>query len=139
MSHFNGTLMKTIILYGNSKSGKSTVVRLLYYVLLYLGAEILRPRSNHGFLGDFYCILFFKGKKIYLHSLGDTIVSVTNALKDADKLDCDIYISALNNGLARGKQYLKCYSPVYIDKTGNKDDTGCIENIHQIISEIIHR
>ena len=124
---------------GPSGSGKSTTIRLLYYILLYLGAKVLRPRSNHGFSGDFNCILAFNGKKIYLHSLGDTIVSVTNALKDADKLDCDIYISALNNGLARGKQYLKCYSPVYIDKTGNKDDTGCIENIHQIISEIIHR
>lgn len=131
--------MKTIILYGSSRSGKSTTVRLLYYILLYLGAEILRTRSNHGFLGDFNCILSYKGGKIYLHSLGDTIVSVTNALKEADKLGCDIYISALNNGLARGKQYLKCYSPVYIDKIGNKDDVGCIENIHQIISEITRK
>ena len=128
--------MQTIILYGGSGSGKSTTIRLLYYILLYLRAKVLRPRSNHGFSGDFNCILAFNGKKIYLHSLGDTIVSVVNALKNAEELGCDTYISALNDGLVRGKQLHKDYSPVYIDKAGNKDDVCCIEDIHRIMAEI---
>ena len=128
--------MKTIILYGGAGSGKSTTIRLLYYVLLYLGARIIRPRSNGSFYRDFNCILYMDGKSVYLYSLGDTIKAVENALNDASSQNCDVFVGVLNNGLSSGRQRMKRFSPMYIDKIGNKDDLGCIQNIRQIVSEI---
>lgn len=128
--------MKAIILYGESGSGKSTTIRLLYYVLLYLVAKMIRTRSNKSFYNDFNCILSVDGQSVYLYSLGDTIKAVENALDDAVSHNCDVFVGVLNNGLSRGRQRLARYSPVYIDKIGKKDDVGCIQNIKQIVSEI---
>ena len=128
--------MKAIILYGETGSGKSTTIRLLYYVLLYLVAKMIRTRSNKSFYNDFNCILSVDGQSVYLYSLGDTIKAVENALNDASSQNCDVFVGVLNNGLSSGRQRMKRFSPMYIDKIGNKDDIGCIQNIRQLVSEI---
>lgn len=128
--------MKTIILYGGSGSGKTTAIRILYYILLYLGARIVSRRNNPGFGGDFKCILSFENKSIYLYSMGDVASAVDNAISDAAAKHCDVCICALNNNLVTAKNRLSKYMPVYIDKTGCRDDEGMIADIHRIIAEL---
>ncbi len=139
--------MKTIILKGCQGSGKTTTILLVYYFLLKDGAKIVVPRTK--ITGrDFYCVLEYKGKTIYIASVGDdkrdiwyhidTALSGKVTYNKDDKeftsnVVCDVCIGASHFA---GTDFLADYNPIIIDKTGYRDDLCDIADAQTIINRI---
>lgn len=140
--------MKTIILRGYQGSGKTTTIRLVYDILLSRGAKIVVPRTK--IMGrDFYSVVRYKGKTIYICSEGDNkndinshigiaisghiIYTNQNGENVNINVACDIYIGASHFA---DTTFISKYNPVIIDKTGIKDDICNVKDAIKIIRNI---
>ena len=87
--------MKIIVIKGNQNSGKTTSIRLVYDILLYLGAEIDIARKYGKTHIDFDTELIYNGKRIAISSAGDVLKNIHKTVSDRD--GCDILITASRN------------------------------------------
>ncbi len=84
--------MKIIVVKGNPNSGKTTSIRLVYDILLYLGAEIDVERKDGKTYIDFDAELLYNGKRIAISSAGDVLKNMHDTV--TNHKDCDILIMA---------------------------------------------
>ena len=84
--------MKIIVVKGNPNSGKTTSIRLVYDILLYLGAEIDVERKDGKTYIDFDAELLYNGKRIAISSAGDVLKNMHGTI--TKHKDCDILIMA---------------------------------------------
>ena len=109
---------KILVVYGDSGTGKTTVINEIYDSLLQNGATInvakktMSPNSS-----DFYGVLDYKNKTVAFLSMGDSRTLVDNFVKKYKKYD--IFITALNKKFACiGTVWLKNSNSICkVDKT----------------------
>jgi len=87
--------MKTIMLTGESKKGKTATLHFVHEILIAAGAEttlVVRRGSKHQ--RDFSDVLKYNGKMIMVLTMGDCEKDIREALSATD---CDFLICACNN------------------------------------------
>ena len=87
--------MKIIVVKGSPNSGKTTSIRLVYDLLLYLGAEIDVARKSDKIHIDFDAELLYNGNRIAISSAGDVLKNMHGTI--TKHKDCDILIMASRN------------------------------------------
>ena len=87
--------MKIIVVKGNPNSGKTTSIRLVYDILLYLGAEIDIARKYGKTHIDFDTELLYNGKRIAICSAGDVLKNIHKTINRHE--GCDILVTASRN------------------------------------------
>lgn len=145
--------MKIIILEGDSQSGKSCALNLVYALLLNLGAIV---DSNHfvyleGLTSDFRSVLQYCGKKIGVITQGDyslnnlNDLSIIDHLKWAKDKSCDIVVCARSKdksdsiedleklGYNIEKVVCKTKDIRYKMEANTKDTMEILRLIHEII------
>jgi tRNA uridine 5-carbamoylmethylation protein Kti12 len=88
--------MDIILLSGNSNSGKTTTMNLVYDELAKKGATVIQQkRQLGGNPADFECVLKYKGKLIGIYSMGDYLIHCCFAV--VQYAFCDKLILAYSN------------------------------------------
>ncbi len=127
--------MKLIVLRGNPNQGKTTTLRLVYDILLYLGAQIVVPRSQGRNTDDFKTVLDYGGKRVAISSAGDLLYDVGEKIDEfAGRGDIDVLISA-SRPFSSLDARIGSYHPIYRDKLP-KSDSNNIEDARFIINNI---
>ena len=107
--------MKIIVVKGNPNSGKTSSIRLVYDILLYLGAEIDIARKYGKIHIDFDTELLYNGKRIAISSAGDVLKNMHSTISKHQ--DCDILIMASRNFKQSSlENVFSGYDVEYIDK-----------------------
>jgi GTPase SAR1 family protein len=94
--------MKIVALRGDSNSGKTTSLNMLYAELLNRGAKPINPQHALPGKNDFECVVEYGGKKIAIFSLGDFIFALGLAMGYYSALEVDTLVIADSN-----KKYVK--------------------------------
>lgn len=89
--------MKIIVVKGNPNSGKTTSIRLVYDLLLYMGAEIAVARTSEKLHTDFDTELLYDEKRIAISSAGDVLKNMRKTIADYKEHNSDILIMASRN------------------------------------------
>jgi len=89
--------MKIIVVKGNPNSGKTTSIRLVYDLLLYMGAEIAVARTSEKLHTDFDAELLYDEKRIAISSAGDVLKNMRKTIADYKEHNSDILIMASRN------------------------------------------
>ena len=84
--------MKIIVVKGNPNSGKTTSIRLVYDLLLYMGAEIAVARTSEKLHTDFDAELLYDEKRIAISSAGDVLKNMRKTIADYKEHNSDILI-----------------------------------------------
>lgn len=124
--------MKIIVIKGNPNSGKTTSIRLVYDILLYLGAEIDIARKYGKTHIDFDTELLYNGKRIAISSAGDLLKNIHKTVSDHDS--CDILITASRNfRWSSLDRIFSDYDVVYIkkEKRGDKENIATAKEVLQ--------
>ena len=124
--------MKIIVIKGNPNSGKTTSIRLVYDILLYLGAEIDIARKYGKTHIDFDTELLYNGKRIAISSAGDLLKNILKTVSDHDS--CDILITASRNfRWSSLDRIFSDYDVVYIkkEKRGDKENIATAKEVLQ--------
>ncbi|MDY4766975.1 MAG: hypothetical protein SO238_00965 [Treponema sp.] len=88
--------MRIITIIGDDNSGKTTLLQYMLNQLKNTGAEILSfSRLGHNY-DDFECILFWKGKKVAMCSIGDAKKYIDEGLHRAKDSNPDYIINVVN-------------------------------------------
>lgn len=83
------------MLSGQSNSGKTTTLNLVYDQLLTVGATIVNPKSQlGGDPDDFECVLSYKAKKVAIFTMGDYSIEVIHAMSYYEGMGCDTLVIA---------------------------------------------
>ena len=115
---------RLIVIRGNKNAGKTTALRYILEVLLYLGAKLLSYKSYNKvriFRGDFEAVVEYNGKKIAICSMGDTPTAVPKHIKSYGA-NCEIIITATRND-SNYTNRISQYNPIYFDKAINTNDS----------------
>lgn len=89
--------MKIIVVKGNPNSGKTTSIRLVYDLLLYMGAEIAVARTSEKPHTDIDAELLYDQKRIAISSAGDVLKNMRKTIADYKEHNSDILIMASRN------------------------------------------
>ena len=89
--------MKIIVVKGNPNSGKTTSIRLVYDLLLYMGAEIAVARTSEKPHTDFDAELLYDEKRIAISSAGDVLKNMRKTIANYKEHNSDILIMASRN------------------------------------------
>ena len=115
---------RLIVISGNKNAGKTTALRYILEVLLYLGAKLLSYKSYNKvriFRGDFEAIVEYNGKRIAICSMGDAPTAVPKHIKKYGG-GSEIVITATRND-SDYTDRINQYAPIYIDKAINTNDS----------------
>ncbi len=126
--------MKIIVIKGNPNSGKTTSIRLVYDILLYLGAKIDKPRNSGKIYADFDTELLYNKKQVAISSAGDLLKNIHKTVSDHD--GCDILITASRNFRRSSlDRIFSGYDVVYIkkEKRGDKENIATAKEVLQHI------
>lgn len=127
--------MKLIVLRGDPNQGKTTTLRLVYDILLYLGAQIAEPRTPGRNTDDFKTVLDYKEKRIAISSMGDLLYDVEDKIGEfAGRGDIDVLIIA-SRLFSSLDARIGSYHPIYREKLP-KSDSNNIEDARFIINHI---
>ena len=130
--------MKAILLFGKSRSGKTTTIASVYKELIEMGAKIHKARGDDT---DFEAILIYKGKKIGFHSMGDVLKNVEGAIRRFKTYGCDILICACNDKFITWEKRIGKHIAERVTKNArnNIDNNRCrdeiIVHIQRMVSE----
>lgn len=117
--------MKIIVIKGSLNSGKTTSIRLVYDLLLYLGAEIVVARKSGKMHIDFDTELLYKEKRIAISSAGDVLKNIPGTI--SKHKNCDILITASRNFKQSSlKNTFSGYDVEYIEKEKRGDPENII-------------
>jgi hypothetical protein len=127
--------MKIIVLTGQEKVGKTTVLNLVYDDLIDSTKpnpwNIIHRKSTKGNPNqrDFSCVLEKNGKKIAFYTMGDYATHVIGAIDIFIGLDIEILLLACNNNC----RYKKCESDIgtpneWIEKFENVPIEKCLKS-----------
>jgi hypothetical protein len=94
--------MKIVALRGDSNSGKTTSLNMLYAELLNRGAKPINPQHALPGKNDFECIVEYKGKRVAISTIGDYIFALGLAMGYYSALEVDTLVIADSN-----KKYVK--------------------------------
>ena len=115
---------RLIVIRGNKNAGKTTALRYILEVLLYLGAKLLSYKSYNKvriFRGDFEAVVEYNEKKIAICSMGDAPTAVPKHIKNYGG-GSEIVITATRND-SDYTDRISQYNPIYIDKAINTNDS----------------
>jgi len=129
--------MKLIVLRGDPNQGKTTTLRLVYDILLYLGARIVVPRTPGRNTDDFKTVLDYdkKGKRVAISSKGDLLYDVEDKIGEfAEQGDIDVLIIA-SRPFSSLDARIGSYHPIYREKQP-KSNLSNIEDARFIIDHI---
>ena len=94
--------MKIVALRGDSNSGKTTSLNMLYAELLNRGAKPINPQHALPGKNDFECIVEYKEKRVAISTIGDYIFALGLAMGYYSALEVDTLVIADSN-----KKYVK--------------------------------
>lgn len=117
-------MKELIVIRGTKNAGKTTILRYVLEVLLYLGAKLVFYKSYNKvriFRGDFEAIVEYNGKRIAICSMGDAPTAVPKHIKKYGG-GSEIIITATRND-SDYTDRISQYSPIYIDKAINTNDS----------------
>ncbi|MES2671683.1 MAG: hypothetical protein V4673_14865 [Pseudomonadota bacterium] len=129
--------MDIILLSGNSNSGKTTTMNVVYEELISKGATVVRSKVQvGGNIKDFECVLKYKGKLVAMCSMGDYLMHCCFAA--VRYASCDKLVLAYNN---RFKQDLaavvaSCQNHSVIRKSGGNPASSNQKDAATVISRI---
>lgn len=93
--------MKLIVLEGNSETGKTTTLGMVYDLL----TKGMTPFPAKTLLGgdpnDFECIVNYNGQQIAFYTMGDYSNYLSNAITRYYSQGCDIFICALSTNTSK--------------------------------------
>lgn len=129
--------MDIILLSGNSNSGKTTTMNVVYEELISKGATVVRSKVQvGGNVRDFECVVKYKGKLVAMYSMGDYLMHCCFAA--VRYASCDKLVLAYNN---RFKQDLaaivaSCQNHSVIRKSGGNPASSNQKDAAAVISRI---
>lgn len=89
--------MQVITVIGETDAGKTTLLKYLFEQLKNSGGELLFLKNSIGKnFEDFEAILYWKGKKIGICSIGDAQKYIDNGIKEIIDQSLDFYINVVN-------------------------------------------
>lgn len=120
--------MQIIVLKGNSNTGKTITLNLVYDIFLQRGATLISDKQTIGNpkQNDFEVIVEWKSKKIGFFTMGDYSTYLANAIYRYEELDCDILICAISTNTPKVKANKALNAPrfntIFIDKEVVEDE-----------------
>ena len=129
--------MKVIMLKGPHSCGKTTVLNLVYDMLVDThGAAVKKHKSPlGGNKKDFEAVLDYNGTTVAIYTMGDYSCAVTDAMQKYASCNADVLIIACNDRFKRPLTAIKKYPNAIIQKTKNtqsKDEGKANEIIAKI-------
>lgn len=109
--------MKVIVLTGDSSSGKTTTLNIVYNEVISLGGTSTNKQTLGGNPKDFSDIVNWMGKKIAFYTMGDYSKYLIDASKKYDASGIDILVCASNKRFVKPLSALSNYSCHVVPKT----------------------
>ena len=127
---------RIIVVYGNSGTGKTTVINDVYNNLLHNGAAVKNPRKQVGANSmDFEAVLNYQSKNIAFMSMGDYVEAAAKAVVAHQSED--VLVIAYNTRHSTLKsEWLKNTSGIYIirkSSASNADNTFVEQQVINLI------
>lgn len=85
--------MKVITIEGGKDAGKTTLVRNVLRRLVSEGAEVVFYEAGGYLYPDFHAVVIWRGRKITLCSIGDSITYIREGIKRAKENSSDILLN----------------------------------------------
>lgn len=93
--------MKTITVKGDKNTGKTTLLKYAYKYFLADGADIIEYDCNDFLTDDFYCYLIWRGIKIIIFSMGDSLKYIKQGIAKAKYWKVNVLLNSLTNSVSQ--------------------------------------
>lgn len=127
---------RIIVVYGDSGTGKTTVINDVYNHLLHNGAAVKNPRKQVGANSmDFEAVLNYKNQNIAFMSMGDYVQAASNAIVTFQSEDAVIIAYNTRHSTLKS-EWLKNTSEIYIVRksiASNADNTFVEQRVISLI------
>lgn len=133
--------MNIIVLLGPSSCGKTTILNLVYNLLLLQGGVSTNKQQLGANPNDFSDIVLWKGKKIAFYTMGDFPNPLVMAIRDYFSQNCNTLICACNNRLTPPLEEFTKHNTTRINKNQESNqglhltiDNSFANNIFSVLS-----
>lgn len=117
--------MKVITIKGAKNTGKTTLLKYAYKNLLTDGADIIEYDCSDFLTEDIYAYLIWRGLKIVIFSIGDSIEYVKKGIEKANFWKVDVLVNALTTTISEDQYRIlipeKEFS-ITMDEKSDKED-----------------